>query len=375
VVGTRLRAARQARQPAWIRVVLGAGASWDLETVKEPRSLLAKRKAHLARRLGTTPGVSEMKRLTRMKWGREYLTWDDYEFARFISENDVPPISHFFLHLLCKRGLVDSIITTNYDCYWESAVRRAPDANYRSRVVVAPRVEGSSVSVVCSASYDQQSIRYWKIHGSFGILYFPECGDYLQHPPFTFGAVSPYFRTELCRGNYPDTFHDFKVPVDKTHSLCGLVGGSGPIVHFIDTWSPSMVEFKTLLKEARTDLTASAGLSLLLTVGFRCGKQEELSRDVKRLSGRAVPTVMLLHQDQRRMDPRLRAEIERHELAVVLHGNLERNMHSLVRTIAAHLPGFNASTWPEELKAYDNWESPGCFMGYTPSRHRRRGRR
>ncbi len=286
------------------------------------------------------------------------MVWDDYEFARFVSTNLCPPITYYFLHLLCERNLVDSIVTTNYDMYWESVCTRIPTKKYQ--VVVYPRIQKNKIKSD-TVPKGEKTVRFWKIHGSFNILYHPECEDAIVHPPTVIGAISPYFLHKLCKNRYPDTFHDYPFSKGDSCGLCRLIGRTGPAIHFTDAFSPQRNPFRLLMKEALTDFL-SPGRGMILSVGFRCGITEELRPIILRLATTTVPIVMFLHEEQQKLDRPLLERIERNPLSVVLHGVLEENLERFLRALFFRIFALGDTEWRKLVEGYRNWQGQQYFM-------------
>lgn len=160
--------------------------------------------------------------------------WDAYEVARFQTYNSCPSFGYFILFYLAKRGLISSIITTNYDLFFNSIADRLGDVWQ-----INPAASPSSYS--WEGYYSRPSPRktpLWKIHGSLTHTVNKACPSdehahifRLPNFPVTTAAsrVSTVIRRKIRHNNLAYIGARYSIS-----SLTSESGGPGVSCHYLD---------------------------------------------------------------------------------------------------------------------------------------------
>ncbi len=102
--------------------------------------------------------------------------WRIYEYARFYTANHHPTLAHSCVLQLARDGFVDSIVTTNYDMMIDSLLSKCPDLDIAKNPVLA-QYEYPFEDYYSSSNMRENSVAYWKIHGSLDHVVFRKSDD------------------------------------------------------------------------------------------------------------------------------------------------------------------------------------------------------
>jgi hypothetical protein len=112
-----------------------------------------------------------------------------YERARIVSSNCLPPINLLCITRLIRKGIVDSIITTNYDCSLLETVKRFGGPY---TCVQNPPLPGEGFQdtwdkdgYISPYPPKDNEIPVWKIHGDIGFVRMDECQHIFKLPKFS----------------------------------------------------------------------------------------------------------------------------------------------------------------------------------------------
>lgn len=370
-------AARRFREGGRIKCIVGAGVQPELyKFVQQPDRIIKRRKQHLVTHYGELlkrsrvelSGVTRRSHRRQLRaaarkmaeayvaqlrtgdYDRQFLLWDHYEYARFISANYPPGPALYTLFLMGEYSLTDCIVTTNYDMYFETIYQRVPTSK---RLVVNPSVVHDRLD----KSSERGDLRLWKIHGSFGALAFSKCDCVIDHPPCIIGAISPYMASIIAK-HRPATSHDHP----RRRASPGIEGGryfcrgsdaASPVQHFTDQVFDRKAKgnkFGPFIRGAIQDLLSNP--AVLLVVGFRCGVEEELRKVIlQTLKKRSdIGVIMLLESNQKPLDDDLRNELVKHSSVYVQRGELDRLLWKVLARFINRTEAVDAARFEMDMK-------------------------
>ncbi len=129
----------------------------------------------------------------------EKLYWNHLEYYRLRTSNGLPNINYLCLAALIRRGVVSSVITTNYDIYLQSVERRDPSFRFHLNPCLRPEDTGWDSDGYYSRwpwGWPPTTIRdgdgrlhvpLWKVHGDLGFVRWAHCDHRFGLPDFAVG--------------------------------------------------------------------------------------------------------------------------------------------------------------------------------------------
>lgn len=223
--------------------------------------------------------------------------WQKYEKVRFITNNECPSFVHFVIHKLCEQGLVDSIITTNYDQYLESIYERILSSYKLIRNPVLPtRLSYDWEGYYSRANVSRKrSIKFFKIHGSFSHIVFIKCPGRQAHifqlPKFLTAFSTKDIRKEL-RGK---SFHFKLSHQDIDGADCK---DTGYYVHFMDWLLDNRSAFEKEIAGSIANLLDTSDTEMIFSLGFTGRPDEELNDCLLELAKKKFPLYYVISETQ-----------------------------------------------------------------------------
>lgn len=232
--------------------------------------------------------------------------WEYYEFVRNFTENVTPIGTYYFLFLLAKLNLLETIITTNYDMTLESMFLRLRQylrvGIAFDSTVEAKQADYSDSDEPTGASH---TIRIWKIHGTLGHIFFRSCGSFFRSPKFPLAFDG---RSILPTGDHWPSHHyssgrqncQERIYKQETELPCGYY------VHPVD-WNVPDLESNSVLKSVLTNGLQEFDDSpfAVIILGFTGCKghpnpmrDEHLNKKIEELDGDAIRWAMLVNKEQ-----------------------------------------------------------------------------
>lgn len=182
--------------------------------------------------------------------------WQTYETYRLNTLSNLPPKRFFYTHHLCKADIIRSIITTNYDLYFDSIFTKDPlPQNY----ILNPAIdddEDSGESFYGKISDINEKLRLWKIHGSFSHISFMNSSHGHRH----------IFRLPNFSICYPtdNPIDDYGLPA---HPFMGVDCDCDRKAHFIDMNFNNRIAFDKAITGAIQELNKD-DTGLVICLGF-----------------------------------------------------------------------------------------------------------
>lgn len=233
--------------------------------------------------------------------------WCQYEFARFFTTNVIPPLGYFGLYHLSRIGLVRSIITTNYDLYFNAIAERT-DAPWSLNPILS-RGQYSWDNYYGRRSSASSRVPVLKIHGSLSHATFTccsstECAHIFRLPGFPiYNDVAPINARFGVRQNHDHLGHVGYS--DRPRSLAGRERCLAS--HYLDwAFDNKRDAFAKEIDAARRELSYSSGPVVLLGfTGFfdRTSANpwnEELVPLIEELHRKGRPIFYFIHDTQRK---------------------------------------------------------------------------
>ncbi len=216
----------------------------------------------------------EIKNIT----DEDRVCWRYYEACRWTTGNLLPPQQYFYIWKLCSNNLVGSIITTNYDLYFDSIFYKDSIPQGHILNPINEDHEYCYEGFFGPISKIENRLRLWKIHGSLSYASFMKSNTSDSHifklPRFLVG-----FPKENPVGEF----------ALKSHDHLGLeLSGSGidenslnydscdRLAHFTDLNFNRSI-FSRIINAAISDLSAE-DTAFILTLGFT-GYYDEINKD------------------------------------------------------------------------------------------------
>jgi hypothetical protein len=200
---------------------------------------------------------------------KDSTCWRVYEVYRWRSGNVLPPRRYFFLHHLVTLGLVNAIITTNYDLFLDSIFIKDKILQGHTLNPLINDVDCNWDEFYNKITDIATKLRLWKIHGSFSHSSFMKYSSSSCHifklPRFLVGY--PMIDPSIEHG-LPS--HDHLGPVN--HPCVEIASNSldncqcSRLAHFIDM-NFARDRFNRVIDAAIVDLKAS-DTAAVVAIGF-----------------------------------------------------------------------------------------------------------
>lgn len=149
--------------------------------------------------------------------------WRRYEYIRIKTSNQYPNLLLYYLIRLAAEGIISTVVTTNYDCYWSSI--RSRDASSGVKIVINPIVTTGSTADPYyesdSALPSPGTLLVYMIHGRLDFVRF-DC----KHRGFLPRFVTDFYHSDLVTSDpfvkfvtpFQHWCHPGKDPCSKTDS-------------------------------------------------------------------------------------------------------------------------------------------------------------
>ncbi|MBF0555716.1 MAG: SIR2 family protein [Nitrospirae bacterium] len=254
-IATHLVDVKRGARPAKVKLIVGDG-------IAPISGIYSREKILTDRNLIGTLGVADQREQDR-------ACWIQYERYRYTTDNEVPAGPYYALWRMLEEGLVNAIITTNYDQHFNSMLSRDPvGVGY----VLNP-VNGSTdydhEGFYSDKTATSNKLRLWKIHGSLSHAAFFEDPLNELHifrlPRFVVG----FPEEDPCNSYGITSYHDhmgpeytkYRLRVPQSRDNCKYMR------HFIDINGFQRSHFQNLIDGAIADLT-DPDTAIILVLGF-----------------------------------------------------------------------------------------------------------
>jgi hypothetical protein len=229
-------------------------------------------------------------------------SWKKYEHVRHYTTNVRPSPSYDFVLHLARKGILRSIITTNYDTTLDSMFNIFK-TDMPLPVNLNPILIHNEWSHFgyCSEIVSSTAIDFWKIHGSLSHVFCRGCSTLLKCPdfviPFGSKSVTDRYNHPITHMYLPGKTSCCPIrlsPTEITGSTCG---------HYIhpNDWNipnfRSILPFNKIIDKAMTQLRNDA--FGIIFIGFKGNRNyEEINQVAEDLSGTGVHWIMYLSSSQ-----------------------------------------------------------------------------
>jgi hypothetical protein len=234
--------------------------------------------------------------------------WLYYEGVRNLTRNVQPSPSYFFIFLLARLGILQAIITTNYDMTLD-AIFGLLRKDLPVPVVFNPILDASEedYSEYSHQKSSSSSIRIWKIHGSLSHIICRKCKTILRCPdfilPFDVEQIAAKFMHPISHIYLPGRVKCCPISVKRENikeSLCGHY------VHPVDWNLPRFSQYPIFRKIIDGGLNEFNDNPFgVIIIGFkgllppsRRGDHEEINVALEKLDGKGILWAMLVSREQ-----------------------------------------------------------------------------
>lgn len=254
--------------------------------------------------------------------------WQTYEKYRWDTLNNLPVKRYFYTHHFCREGLISSIITTNYDLYFDSIFTKYP---LPQGYILNPAIddnEDSGEGFYGKISASNDKLRLWKIHGSFSHISF-------INSSYGHGHIFKLPNFAIC---YPadNPIDNYGLPSHAFMGASSLQCDCDRIAHFIDMNFINRIPFEQAINGSIQELDKD-DTGLVICLGFT-GRynpsdindplNEELTPYLVSLSSR-VPVYVILARFQDPRESFLYNEL--HSSSRTFKGDIENILRELIQ--------------------------------------------
>jgi hypothetical protein len=289
-------------------------------------------------------GIATVGEVLKRRKDTWEIIWGKREEARVKTLRCYPSHDYFVLWWFVKMGLVDVIVTTNYDCHLDATF--GPKQKCGCKIAFNPLLDADSFPFAryCSHRHSTKTqLRIWKIHGTLNTAYLPRNRHIMTLPDCPLPQI---FQNQMW--------------------LYGAVGTTGNLncryKHLIDINKQSRECFTLLIESAIEDLTDETATAAILILGFKGyynkdspndPRNEELTPHILR-SSRNIPFYIFLTPQQARANPPLYKKAK-----ATSSNNCDPDIHSAMKVLwesVARLP------YTALHKEYKRWIVQSRFL-------------
>lgn len=231
------------------------------------------------------------------------ICWKNFEYVRLFTSNALPIFAYFLIWYLGEEGIVDNILTTNYDQFFDSIYQKILSKRNLAINPILGKEEYDWQGYYSARQISNKAIKLYQVHGSLSHVIFLDCVKNLHPHIFRLPTFLMGFNTTDIRLKYPVKLLHFSLNylnrIYKGLPSIMCSGDTGYYVHFVDTWFKDKKFFQREIDEALKSLINPKHIEAILSVGFTGSPKEELIEPIKRIvKDKKVPFFYAISQEQ-----------------------------------------------------------------------------